>query len=82
MITKLIDIPIFILSLCVGLFVVYITLPNPDIIFVYPNPDNRDKLLFKDRAGVCHSFTPHKVKCPTDKSRIRKYPIHRKNNPL
>ena len=75
-ITKLIDFPVFIISLCIGLFFAYMIAPNPDIIFVYPTPDNRNKLLFKDKAGVCHSFTPHKVKCPTDKSRIRKYPIH------
>jgi len=74
-ISKVISIPVFILSLCLGVFFVYITIPNPDVILVYPNPDNTDKLLFKDDAGVCHSFIPRKVKCPADPSKIRKYPV-------
>ena len=40
-----------------------------------PNPDNADKLQFKDDAGVCHKFIPREVKCPSDKSKIRTYPI-------
>ncbi len=74
-ITKVISIPIFILSLCLGVFFVYLTIPNPEVILVYPNPDNADKLQFKDDAGVCHKFIPREVKCPSDKSKIRTYPI-------
>jgi hypothetical protein len=74
-ISKVISIPVFILSLCVGVFFVYITIPNPDVILVYPNPDNTEKLLFKDDAGVCHKFVPREVKCPSDLSKIRKYPV-------
>lgn len=74
-ISKVISIPVFILSLCLGVFFVYITIPNPDVILVYPNPDNTEKLLFKDDAGVCHKFIPREVKCPADSSKIRKYPV-------
>ena len=74
-ISKVISIPVFILSLCVGVFFVYLTIPNPDVILVYPNPDNTEKLLFKDDAGVCHKFIPREVKCPADLSKIRKYPV-------
>ena len=46
-ITKLIDFPVFIISLCIGLFFAYIIAPNPDIIFVYPTPDNRNKCCLR-----------------------------------
>ena len=34
---KMINVPLFIISLAFGLFLVYITSPRPDIIYVYPN---------------------------------------------
>ena len=45
---KLINVPLFIASLSFGLFLVYITSPRPDIIYVYPTPDNLDKIQYKD----------------------------------
>ena len=74
-IRNMISIPVFLLSLCFGIFFIYVTLPNRQVILVYPNPDNSNKLLFKDDAGICHRFVPREVKCPKDSSKIRKYPV-------
>ena len=72
---KFISITVFIFSLCIGLFISYITIPNPHVIYVYPNPDNMNKIQYKDEAGTCFGFTSHHVKCPTDKRNIREYPV-------
>ena len=72
---ELIDFRIFIFSLSIGLFFAYITSPPLDVILVYPNPDNEDKLLYKDKSGMCHRFKSQEVKCPSDTSLIRKYPV-------
>ena len=42
---KMINLPIFIISLAIGIFVTYITIPSTQRIVVYPNPDNIDKLI-------------------------------------
>ena len=76
----LIDFRIFILSLCIGLFFAYITSPPLETILVYPNPDNEEKLLYKDKSGLCHRFTSQEIDCPSDPSKIRKYPVHSKKN--
>ena len=52
-IPQLIDFRIFILSLSIGLFFSYITSPPLEVIMVYPNPDNIDKLQYKDKSGNC-----------------------------
>ena len=65
----------FIISLAVGLFFVYITTPDPEIIYVYPNPDNENKLTYKDRADNCFHFTSEEVECPSDITKIRSYDI-------
>ncbi len=72
---KFINVPLFIASLAIGLFVVYISIPSTQIIYVYPNPDNEDKISYKDKADNCFNFKSKLVECPTDVSKIRSYNI-------
>jgi len=72
---KFISIPVFIVSLAVGLFFVYITNPEPEIIYIYPTPENVDKLQYKDRANNCYDFQQSEVSCPSDQSKIKIVPI-------
>ena len=72
---KLISVPLFITSLSLGLFVVYISMPPTQIIYVYPNPDNENKLTYKDKANNCFHFTSKEVECPSDITKIRSYNI-------
>jgi len=76
---KFISVPVFIVSLCIGLFISYATLPSPHIVFVYPTPENLDEIQYKDETGTCFGFTSHQVKCPKDKKQIREYPIQTMN---
>jgi len=72
---KFINFPLFIASLSIGLFVAYISTPAVQVIYVYPNPDNEDKVSFIDKANNCFHFTSTEVKCPNDISKIRSYGI-------
>lgn len=72
---KFLSVPVFILSLSVGIFLVYISAPPSQIIYVYPNPDNEDKIMFKDKVDNCFRFTSTEVKCPSDAKKIRSYDI-------
>jgi hypothetical protein len=68
-------VPIFIVSLAIGLFVSYITMSATQVIYVYPNPENEDKISFKDKADNCFHFKSTEIKCPKDVSKIRSYNI-------
>jgi hypothetical protein len=72
---KFIDIRLFLISLSVGLFLSYISTPPLQVIYVYPNPDNENKLSFKDKADNCYRFKSKEVDCPSDVSKIRSYNI-------
>ena len=72
---KFLNIPLFLFSLALGLFVVYITMPPTQVIYVYPNPDNENKISYKDKADNCFHFTSKEVECPNDVSKIRSYDI-------
>jgi hypothetical protein len=73
--TKYINIPVFIISLALGLFYVYVTMPDTRKIFVYPTHENINKIQFKDKTDTCFSFKEEAVECPSDPSMIEKVPI-------
>jgi len=72
---KYINVHIFLFSLAVGIFLVYITAPPLKVIYVYPTPDNIDKIQYKDYADSCFTFTPHTVDCPKNKKDITTIPV-------
>jgi len=72
---KFINVPIFIISLAIGLFFSYITTPLPEVILVYPTPDNINRIQYKDEGDNCFGFTSKEITCPQDKTLIREYPI-------
>jgi hypothetical protein len=75
MLLNYISIPIFLISFSIGLFFIYILGPEMKTIYIYPTPENVDKILFKDKADNCFYFEETSVKCPNDKSLISKIPI-------
>ncbi len=77
MIFKYISLPIFIISFTIGLFFVYVLGPDMKTIYIYPSPDNIDKVLFKDKADNCFQFKSTEVECPSDKSLIHDIPVQR-----
>jgi hypothetical protein len=61
---SLINIPVFIASLIVGLVFVYISNPQQEKIGVYPTPSNAGRIIYADKAGLCYAYEPEPVKCP------------------
>ena len=75
MLLNYISIPVFLVSFAIGLFFVYILGPEMKTVFIYPSPENVDKVLFKDKADNCFSFKQEIIECPKDESLISKIPI-------
>jgi hypothetical protein len=72
---KFFHVPTFIISLAIGLFFTYITKPDPTVIYVYPSPNNLDKVQFIDKADNVFSFDYKKVKCPSDDTDLKEIPV-------
>jgi hypothetical protein len=75
MIFDYISLPIFLVSFAVGLFFVYILGPERKTIYIYPSPENVNKILFKDKADNCFLLEEQQVECPKDESKIFTIPI-------
>ena len=72
---KFINIPVFIISLAIGIFLVYVGNPRPSVIYVYPTPDNIGSIQFKDKSDTCYGFRSKEVTCPKNQTKIRHYPV-------
>jgi hypothetical protein len=75
MITKYISLPAFLISLAIGLFFVYIFGPEQKTVYIYPSPENVEKILFQDKGENCFKLDAKQVKCPQDDNEIVKIPI-------
>lgn len=68
MILDYVSLPIFLISLAVGLFVVYALGPEQKIVYIFPTPKNIKRMLFKDKTDECFSYKSEEVECPADTS--------------
>jgi hypothetical protein len=77
MLFKFISLKIFLLSLALGLLFVYLSSPDPTIIYVYPTPDNAGHIEYKDKADNCFQFEANEITCPSDTSKLKTIPIQK-----
>ena len=63
MILKYIDSYYFLISLCVGIFFVYILSYQPQVIMRFPIPDNENVTIYKDKNEVCYKYKSEEVNC-------------------
>ena len=75
MLLHYISLPIFLISFAIGIFFIYVLGPKMKTIYIYPSPENVNKVLFKDKADNCFYFEEEVVECPTDESLISTVPI-------
>lgn len=71
---KYINVRVFLISLTIGLFFVYMTIPDMRNIYVYPTPENVDILQYKDKASQCFQYKQAEVACPTNEKDISVIP--------
>jgi hypothetical protein len=75
MLFNYISLPIFVISFAIGLLFVYMFGPETKTIYVYPTPENVDKILYKDKANNCFRFEEETIDCPSDPTQITDIPI-------
>lgn len=75
MLLDYISIPVFLASLALGIFFVYIMGPEEKIIYVYPTLNNSKTVQYKDGADECFQYNPILTKCPLNPLDIKTVPI-------
>ena len=53
----------FIFSMFIGIMIVYVVHPRPEVINNYPDVDSLSNLVYKDDMGKCYSYVKEKKAC-------------------
>jgi len=72
---KLISLPVFLVSLAIGILLVYLNEPKYKDIYIYPHPDNINKYQWVDNARNCYEWKQSDTLCPDNEDQINKIPI-------
>ena len=75
MLDKFINPYVFIISFGIAIILVYISHPEPTIIYKYPNPENAGKHTYQDENENCYKYEASEVKCPSDPNLIIDHPL-------
>ena len=43
--------------------------------YKYPTPNESDKLIYKDKNGICYKYTTKEVNCDSNESRLKSFPL-------
>ena len=73
--SQFISFPVFLISLAIGVFLVYLSAPNVKNIYIYPTPENIDKFIWQDGAGNCYGWEAKEVSKPVNTKKIKTIPI-------
>jgi len=74
MLSKYINVPVFLVSFAIGVLFVYIFTDTSRTILVYPTHENYHLLQYRDKIGNCYSIEESEVECPKDPNLIAKIP--------
>ena len=65
----------FLVGLVVGFLVLKFYKTPPQTIVDYPHPDNVKDRVYRDKNGICYSYTAKEVNCDANESTLRSYPL-------
>lgn len=71
---KFIHVPVFLASLAIGIFFVYLHAPENRTVYVYPMPENVDQVAYRDALGNCFYYQSKERECPQDRSKLATVP--------
>lgn len=57
------DILAFIIGISIGIFILYIYKPYPNIIIKHPTPENVNNIIYNNKDGSCYKYTANEVPC-------------------
>ena len=66
----------FIISLSIGLFICYISVPKPEVVIKFPTPENAGSVIYLDESDNCYKYNAKEVNCPDDIKNIEDNPLN------
>ena len=66
---------VFLAGLIAGIFLICTMRLKTKEIIRYPNPENVDSTIYRDKNGVCFKFKSEELSCEDNASAIKEFPL-------
>jgi len=64
-----------IIGITIGVIALIYVKPEKNIVYKYPNPESSDKIVYKDKNGICYAYAPKKVDCDKNEDKLKNFPL-------
>jgi len=65
----------FVLGIALAAGIMSFYKPEKMIIHQYPHPKDSEGKIFRDKNGICYTYSSHEVDCDANESSLKDYPI-------
>jgi len=64
-----------IIGIVIGIIAILYIKPEKTVVYKYPNPETSEKIIYKDKNGVCYAYAPKKVDCDKNENKLKNFPL-------
>jgi hypothetical protein len=64
-------------GIVIGVIALIFVKPEKNVIYKYPNPESSDKIIYKDKNGICYAYSPKKVDCDKNENKLKNFPLNK-----
>lgn len=64
-------------GIVIGIIGILFINPEKNVIYKYPTPENAEKIVYKDKNGVCYTYKANSVDCDKNESRLKDFPLNK-----
>lgn len=65
----------FLLGVVAGIVGIYYVRPSISSILRYPVPQDIDKLVYRDKSGICYKYSAKEVNCDANENKLKSFPL-------
>jgi hypothetical protein len=65
----------FILGFVIGIVAVFFIKPEQNSVIKYPTPETANKLIYKDKNGICYKYNAKQLDCDKNEARLKDFPL-------
>lgn len=62
-------------GLVIGIIAIIFIKPQQSVVYKYPTPETANKLIYKDKNGICYKYSVSQVDCDKNESRLKDFPL-------
>ena len=66
---------VFLAGIIAGIFLICTMRLKAKEVTRYPNPENVDSTIYRDKNGVCFKFKSEELSCDENKASIKEFPL-------